>query len=1125
MTSKSSIEQKLAAFKKKYYIDKALKGGLIWLAILFGSYFLINTLEFNVGFNEIGRTIIFFTFIAGITFAAYSLFIKYLLKLRNQNKQISNEQVAEEVGAFFPEISDKLLNLLQLEKLSESDNELLIASIRQKESQLIDIPFVNAIDLKENKKYIRYLIPPAAAIILALIFLPQLITKSSERIINFNTAYLPEAPFSFEIENKELLAFKNEPYTLYISTLGSSVPESVFLIINGRRIKTRNEGNGQFKYSFDRLIGDVEFILEGASVISSAYSLKVVERPTLTAFSIQLDYPDHTGLENETIQNSGNITIPEGTNVNWTLNTLSTDRASIFINREERQFQNSSDGLLYDSTFINSFDYKVSLYNEYSQNRDSLIFKGKIIKDQYPKVNLEQYQDTVLYREIVLGGQISDDYGFNDLKLRFQYEGEENFRTQKINFERNQNEQTFYHVFKIDSSYVKAGGEIKYYIEVADNDGVNGFKRSKTSTFSFKVPTLEELTAEIEKGNQQVQQEIDNTLNKAKELQKAVEELDERMKTKKELDWRDEKLMNEILKQKEALSKDLEKLREENKKNNTKQQQFEPKSDEIQQKMQQLQEIMNEVLDEETQKLYEELRELLEQNADIEEFRDQVEEMRQNGQNMEKDLERTLELFKKLQFDMKLEENIEQLEKEITDQEQLQEDTEKSNKSNEELAKQQQQELEDLEKLKEELKKLNELNQDRKNPDALPKDLNEDLEDIKEDQEEAKEALEEEKNEEGEKEKGTEEESEKNEQEGEEMPSSKPPSSGKQKASKSQQRASQKMKEVKQSLQSMQNAMEMEQMQEDLGNLRDLVDNLVTLSFNQETLMNDFKDIRQSDPRFVDLSQQQLKLKDDSQIIQDSLISLSQRVFQISSFVMKELNEMNRQMDGSVDALKEKRISQAVGKQQFTMTSINNLALLLDDVLQQMQEQMSGMGNSQSKGQKNMPMGGLTELQQKLSDQIKELKQSGKSGRQLSEELAKLAAQQERIRNALENFETGLDGNKLGDKIDKLIEEMELNEMDLLNKNISNQTIERQRDILTRMLDAENAMEQRGEDEKREAETAYEYELSVPESMLEYLKQKEKEIELLRTIPTKLNPYYKKETNKYFNRIKNKDQF
>ena len=105
----------------------------------------------------------------------------------------------------------------------------------------------------------------------------------------------------------------------------------------------------------------------------------------------------------------------------------------------------------------------------------------------------------------------------------------------------------------------------------------------------------------------------------------------------------------------------------------------------------------------------------------------------------------------------------------------------------------------------------------------------------------------------------------------------------------------------------MQSSMTKGGMQEDLGNLRDLVDNLVTLSFNQETLMNTLKDMRQSDPRFVELSQKQLKIKEDSKVIQDSLISLSQRVFQISSFVIKELNEMNRQMDRSVEALKEKR--------------------------------------------------------------------------------------------------------------------------------------------------------------------------------------------------------------------------
>lgn len=1121
MHSEMGIRSQLEAYKKKYYLNKALKGALLWSAGLIAVFLFINALEFSFQLNELGRTILFFSFVLGASVSAYLLFIKHLIDGQRTKNQISNKEVALEIGKHFPEVSDKLLNLIQLEELSASQSELLKASISQKTAQISHVPFVSAIDLSKNKKYLKYVIPPVIAVLLALLIVPELITKSSERIIRFNTAYVPEAPFSFTLENEELIGFKSESYTLNISTEGNSTPENVFIDINGRKIKARNKGNGQFSYTFDRLNNDILFQIEGASVFSPVYELKVVNRPLLESFAIALDFPNYTGLPDESVQNSGNLKIPEGTLVKWKLNTSSTEKADIQLDKRFIGFEKDQNSFVFDSIFSQSTTYKLLLENEFSMNKDSLNFGIDVIKDQYPKISLEQYQDTLLYRDIVFAGQITDDYGFNNLRLKYAYEGENDFKTASIDIEPQLKDQTYYYVFRFDSSYIKAGEELKYFLEVVDNDRLNGYKRSKTGTYSFKIPSKEEIGEEIEKGNQKVEQEIDKTINQAKELKESIEELDERLKTKKELEWQDEKLMNDIMKQKEALSEKLEQLKKENQQNNEKQKQFEPKSENIQQKMQQLQEIMDNVLDEETRKLYDELKELLKQQSDIEEFRDQVEEMKNNSQNLEEDLERTLELFKKLQFDMKLEDNIEQLEEEIKDQEKLQEETEKGDKSNEQLAEEQGKEKEDLEKLQEELEKLNELNQDRKNPEALPEDLNEELDDIQEEQEEAKEALEEEQqeSEEGIEETGEQESGEEQEQQQSQQ------SPSRQKASKAQQRATQKMKQLQQNLQSMQSAMEMEQQQEDIGNLRDLVDNLVTLSFNQETLMNEFTDIRQSDPRFVDLSQQQLKIQDDSKIIQDSLVALSQRVFQISSFVMKELNEMNTQMDGTVQALKEKKISQAVGKQQFTMTSINNLALLLDDILQSMQEQMASQmgGSSKKKGQKNMPMSGISELQKQLSEQIKELKQSGKSGRALSEELAKLAAQQERLRNALESFETGMDGNQLGEKIQKLVEQMEENEMDLLNKNISQQTIERQREILTRMLDAENAVEQRGEDDQREAQTAYDYELSVPESMLEYLKQKEKEVELLRTIPTKLNPYYKKETNKYFNKIKNKD--
>ncbi|MBO3698763.1 DUF4175 family protein [Roseivirga sp. E12] len=1125
MGSNEALKNQLKAYKAKYYRNKAIKGAIISAALLLASFLFINTVEFSGRLGSIGRAAMLYGFIAINITLIYWFVVRHLLVLKNSSKQISNEEAALQIGKFFPEISDKLLNIIQLEKLSSHENELLLASIRQKSSTIQQVPFVNAIDLKANRKYLRYVYTPVAIIIALLIFLPQFITESSTRIINYNSEFKAEAPFSFSIDRTQLEGFIDEPFTLSIETSGQLSPVDVYIWINERKIKVSKIDNDKFEYRIDRLRGDVSFSLESEGVLSDRYNIEAFNRPAVDLFSMDIEYPEYTLRENENIRNSGNLTVPEGTEVSWKFNTKHTESLSIhFENPAEAlaaELVNEEEFLL-ERTISKSGPYSIQLKNEFSSNKDSLKFQIEVIKDRYPEIVLDQFQDTVLYKNIVLGGNIKDDYGFSSLSFHYSYDDEQTFESFTIPFNQELSDQSYYQVYTLDSAKIQAGAELKYYMQVADNDAVNGSKAVKSATYSFKIPSLEEIEAEIEANDRQIQSEIDKTLEDAKELNKMIEEADERLKTKKKIEWQDEKLMQEILDQKDKLAEKVDELKKQNNQNNQKLEQFKPQNESIKQKMEQLQEIMDNVLDDEMKKLYDELRELLEEQSDIEEFREKMDDLRENSGNLEEDLERTLELFKKLQFDKMLEDNIEKLQEEIDDQEALNEETEKGEKSNEELAEEQKKEQEDLEKLQEELDKLNELNQDRKNPDSLPEDLDESLEEAKDEQQKAQDELSDKgENEEGEKEENSSEE-------GQEKSESQESESQQQRqnASQSQKRAAEKMKEVKQSLQSMQSGAQMEQQQENLENLRDLVDNLVTLSFNQEGLMNEFKEIRQSDPRYVKLSQRQLKLQDDSKIIQDSLISLSQRVFQISSFVMRELGEMNRQMDGAVETLKEKRINQAVGKQQFAMTAINNLALLLDDVVQQMQQQMaSQMGQGKSKGnQKNKPqMGGLSELQQQLSEQIKELKESGMSGRQLSEQLAKLASQQERLRNALENFETGLDGNKLGEKIDQLINQMEENEWDLINKSITDETVQRQQDILTRLLEAENSVQERGEDEERKGRTAFDYDLSIPESLNEYLKAKEKEIELLKTIPAKLNPYYKRETNKYFKKIKEKN--
>jgi hypothetical protein len=241
----------------------------------------------------------------------------------------------------------------------------------------------------------------------------------------------------------------------------------------------------------------------------------------------------------------------------------------------------------------------------------------------------------------------------------------------------------------------------------------------------------------------------------------------------------------------------------------------------------------------------------------------------------------------------------------------------------------------------------------------------------------------------------------------------------------------------------------------------------------------------------------------------------------MGSVVTREVSDLNEHLDKVIEANRERRRPQASNEMQLTMTSINNLALMLDDHFDMMMEMMANaqpsMGKSKKKGQKPS----LSQMQQQLNQKIQELKGSGKTGRQLSEELAEMAAEQERIRKALQEMQEKMQDEMKDGKLPggDLPSRMEQSEMDLVNKQLTDQLIKRQQEIVTRLLEAEKSMREQDMDEERKGETAKDYEKEIPKAFEDYLRLKEKEVELLKTVPPKLYPYYKKEVSEYFKRV------
>lgn len=1090
----------LKAFKKKYYQNLLIKGSILSLALLLSIFLVFNSLEYTLRLGSAFRGILLLLFIVILIVVVWKWVMTPVSRLFNLKKQLSHEQAAIQIGRYFPKINDKLLNTIQLHDYKGEDNSLIRASIAQRTKELSLFSFPQAVNFKENNRYLKYLAPPLIICTLLLLFVPQLFTEGTERIINFNKEYVAEAPFEFVLENEDLKAFKNESYSLNLSFRGSYEPNEAYIFVSGRKIKMQKEDDGHYTYTFERIQNDESFHFEAAGFNSQTHEIDVLSRPNLKGFNIDLTYPAYLNRDRKRIENAGNLLIPEGTQVLWHFSAQDAENMSLKFIQEDTTYtieKSGSQNFSFKKRLLDSDTYRVNLVNRNSNNKEDIKYTIEVVKDRYPEISVEVFEDTTLYNFLILGGDVTDDYGIKQLSLFYQIDSEtkSRYRSIPIAVNRQQNSQSFYFPWNLDSLMLSPGSKINYFLQVSDNDGVNGSKSTKSRLYRFEVPSKEALNEKLDKESENTKEQIAGTKQDASSLKKDLEDLENKLKGQQKLEWQDKKKIEDILKKKEELNEAVEALKEKNKENNLQRERFNSQNENIRKKSEQLQQLMDELLDEETKRLYDELKKLLEEQAGDNSIQEKISEINKKETNLENELERTLELFKRMQFDMKLEEVVSKIDELAKEQEKTSEDSkeeEKGNKMQSEENLEKQKELnQKFEDIKDDIDKLQEINQELDQPNPM-QDTQEEEHKIEEEQQESMESLEKEKND---------------------------------RAAKHQKNAAEEMKKLGKKMEEMQESMEMTMMEENLDHLRDILDNLVKLSFDQEALMNDFKGVNQSDPRFVKLSQHQLKLKDDARIIEDSLLSLANRIFQIQSFVTREVESMNNFMGGSLAALKERDQAKAISSQQFAMTSMNNLSLLLSDVLKQMQQQMAdAMGKPQKGKGKGKPMS-MGDLQKKLNDKISELKKSGKSGRALSEELAKLAAEQEQIRRALQSEmqkagnEDLNDGKGGGGSGKQILEKMKETEADLVNKSLTEKTIQRQQDILTRLLESENAMREREEDEERKAEQATDYEQIVPKEFADYIKAKEKEIELLKTVPPRLNPYYIQEVNKYFKRL------
>jgi hypothetical protein len=346
------------------------------------------------------------------------------------------------------------------------------------------------------------------------------------------------------------------------------------------------------------------------------------------------------------------------------------------------------------------------------------------------------------------------------------------------------------------------------------------------------------------------------------------------------------------------------------------------------------------------------------------------------------------------------------------------------------------------------------------------------------------------------------------------------------------------MKKMSQEMQEMMQMNQMQQMEQDVKAMRQLLENLVNMSFEQERLIDDINKTVPNTPMYVNLVRQQFKLKDDFRHIEDSLAVLAKRVFQLQGFITEKVTDVKKALNKSIENLEDRQKRTAMVQQQFTMTYVNDLALMLSDAMKQMQQQMAqqmagqqmcekpgdngnpGSGASPGKDGKKPGMGGLKQMQDQLNKQIEQMQKGGKNPS--SKDFAEMAAKQSAIRKALQEMkrERQEKGKGGGKELQELIDQMDKTETDLVNKRLPNDMNKRQQDILTRLLEHEKAEREREYDNERKSEQPKQTENKIPPAMEEYLKKRKGQVEMFKTVSPSLKPYYKNLVEEYFRALK-----
>ncbi len=981
-----------------------------------------------------------------------------------------DEATARRVGAAFPAVRDRLLNAFQLARLRATEGAghpyspgLLDAALEDLRGDLEPLDFTTAVSYAGSRRAARFL--GVAAGILLLVFLagPSAFFGSAYRLWHAGELFAAPAPFRLLVEPGDREVVKGENVRISVRVEGSA-PEQVMLAGRPAGQSTDEEypmtpaPDGGFRFDFTALKSSTRYAVHAGDVRSREYLLTVIDRPLVRLLRLALQPPGYTGLPAQHLEdNVGDVTALKGTHVAVALSSnkeLASARVD-FSDGATLPLTVTGSNAAGTLQLLKDRTYHITLVDRDSiGNADPIEYSLKTLPDAYPAVsilspaaNLDVTDNTTIPLLI----RITDDYGFSRLRLAY--------KLVQSRYEKPAREFAYLAVpipagtgtegtvpfnWPLAPLHLAPEDVVSYYVEVFDNDVVSGPKSALSEVYTLRLPSMDEVFADVDKAHDVSQKSLEESLNSAREARKDMEELlQETKKNQQKLDWQDQKKAEQLSKRYEDLQKKLADVQQTVDTMVQEMQKNRVLSPETLEKYQELQQLMEQMNSPEFAEALKQLQQAMQQMSP-EAMRQALEKFSFSEENFRKGIERTMSLLKRIQIEQKVDQAVRRAEEMERQQQDLREQTgrmdPKDRAKADELTKQQQELQRQAEAMKKDLADLQKKMEEFPGEMPLPEmeKVNKDLAESKLD-----------------------------EQLGE---IARQLSDGQQsQAMQGQQRARQQMGQVQQQLRAMKQSLQQNQQRQVMNEMRRDLNDLLELSQREEALKNESRALEQNSPAFRRNAEQQMQVMRDLNRLADRMSSLSQKTFAVTPDMGKSLGDAMRSMAEAMKSLEQRAGGGASESQQQAMGSLNESAQLMQNSMDAMQQ-----GGGQGMG-----MAGFLQRMKQLSGMQQGINQGTQQAQGMSQEqaaaMARLAGEQGMVRKSLEQLqrEAAASGDlqkMLGD-LSSIARDMREVQTDMAQGNVNPETTRKQDRILSRLLDAQRSTRERDFEKRRTSES------------------------------------------------------